>query len=56
MRDTFRDGWAQVDPEASGFIPVEDFEKLMFGLGNRIGWPEDYPEESQKLFKEELGL
>lgn len=56
MRDTFRDGWAEVDPEASGFIPIAEFEKLMFCLGEKLGWPEEYPEESQKLFKEELGL
>lgn len=40
LLEHFRDSWARVDPDATGKIPNDKFEELMFLLGEPIGWDE----------------
>lgn len=40
--EMFKDTWSQLDPDARGFIKIQQFSDLMFGLGSPFGWDESY--------------
>jgi len=56
MTNFFRLKWAVFDPDATGFIVIEDFKKLMFELGEPLGWDENFPIQQQKHFQAQMKL
>jgi hypothetical protein len=34
----FQDHWARFDPDATGYIKVQDFGTFMFAMGSPLGW------------------
>ena len=42
MLEKFRDAWSKYDPDATGFLKIEDFADVMFELGKPLGWDESY--------------
>jgi len=46
--EKYRDAWAYLDPDATGFIEVADFSKLMFKIGPPLGWDNSYRNSQTK--------
>jgi len=46
--EMFKDHWVRYDPEGKGFIKIYDLPRLLFSLGNPLGWGEDYIGEKDK--------
>ena len=42
IREHFRDTWSMYDQDATGFIYLEDFPKLMISLGEPLGWDKSF--------------
>ena len=39
---SFKLGWAKFDPNATGIIEVQEFAKLLFEIGEPLGWGDYY--------------
>ena len=50
--------WSNFDPDATGFIKLEDFPYFMFDLGEPLGWGISYFENrfKQQTFIERMDL
>ena len=52
----FRQIWAGFDPDGTGFMPKQNLPDLLFGLGDPLGWNDEYlfNETKQNTFIDEL--
>jgi hypothetical protein len=44
----FADAWSRLDPDATGFIKIVDFQNLMFELGPPLGWGQDHHDKPER--------
>lgn len=45
------DSWSTYDPDATGLIPIADFENLMFALNRPLGWDKSYQKNKARQKK-----
>jgi hypothetical protein len=45
MNLTFRQIWADYDPDATTFIKISDFRNFLFNLGAPLGFDETYKKD-----------
>ena len=46
--EKFKNHWAKFDPEGTGFIRIYELPKLLFSLGDPLGFSPDYYNDKEK--------
>ena len=45
INEHFRDIWSHYDPDATGFIEIEEFPSFMLELKSPMGWDDTYKDD-----------
>jgi hypothetical protein len=56
IQDKFKTEWSKMDPDATGFIAIDQFETFLFNLEGPIGWDEKAYRNNSKRQEFFMGL
>jgi len=45
MKEKFREAWSKYDQDATGFMKIKKFPKMMLTLGGKFGWDESFKKD-----------